>query len=271
LNNHHGIKKVNNTIVANNITAKARCEIWKYSRALRGYQSITDGFSYSPDKIHELKRKERKPGLETLSNLQKLNDHKNIKLITLNNQKNWEQIIKDNTEVLKNLEKYAIDHIKKFWANYNEPIQYNIEHKHEHTATKMLYFKKAHNLRSNYKNDITIKIRGLDSNEETLIKQIYLDSLHDPNIEIKNIEYEIQETNTIKDYLSDENKKPGHRRKEKRIMKHSITDNSFKNSETKQKIKKMNIDIIETLKEQAIPISMKNIQEKRIQIITEIE
>lgn len=45
---------VGNAVIANNITGRARCEIWKAGKALRFAQTITDGGLYRPENVREI-------------------------------------------------------------------------------------------------------------------------------------------------------------------------------------------------------------------------
>ena len=80
---------IGNTVVANNITAKARLGVWLVSRSVKGLQSITDGYMYESSKIYRLKNDMKSPGLETLSDYRKMEKHRSIKTTSLG-EMNWE-------------------------------------------------------------------------------------------------------------------------------------------------------------------------------------
>ena len=64
---------IGNTVIGNNITAQIRLAVWQMNKALNTCQSITDGGLYEPGKVNKLHLKaKKKPSLETLSDLRKL-------------------------------------------------------------------------------------------------------------------------------------------------------------------------------------------------------
>jgi len=95
---------IENTVVVNNITARARTNVWMASRCLQGLQLITDGFQYTPLKVLSFRQNKmkKKPGFETLSNLALLKKHKSIQEISLSNI-NWEDIFNYNQICEKDL------------------------------------------------------------------------------------------------------------------------------------------------------------------------
>ena len=58
---------IGNTVVANNITARARLGVWMLAKALGLRQTITDGGIYQPAAVPHLKPDAKCPGLDTLS------------------------------------------------------------------------------------------------------------------------------------------------------------------------------------------------------------
>lgn len=149
--------KTGNSILANNITARARLWVWLISRPLNGYQCITDGFAYSPqnvlafrdladEKTSESSDILRKPGLETLSSLIMLEMHKSIKTVPMGDI-DWGALYAKKEPSYKdfsNVDTLAQEHIKKFWEHYNLHNPYELEHKMEHTALRLYYLKRAH-------------------------------------------------------------------------------------------------------------------------------
>lgn len=102
-------------------------------------QSITDGNSYSPNTVLELKNKNTLPGLSTLSSFEKLIKHRNIKVVSLG-EKDWNTIFQTNNLDLinKEIDELATKHLINFWEKYNLKIQFDIEHKKEHTSLNMI-------------------------------------------------------------------------------------------------------------------------------------
>ena len=70
----------NNTVIANNITARCRVEVWKLAKALSLCNTITDGGMYEAHKIPFLKQGGKKPGMATLSDIRKLEKHRSIRV-----------------------------------------------------------------------------------------------------------------------------------------------------------------------------------------------
>ena len=58
---------IGNTVVANNITARACLGVWMLAKALGLRQTITDGGIYQPAAVPHLKPDAKCPGLDTLS------------------------------------------------------------------------------------------------------------------------------------------------------------------------------------------------------------
>jgi hypothetical protein len=149
-----------NTIVANNITARARGEIWMIRAALGGKQSITDGCQYCLNEVNVVKNeKGTKPGLKTLSDQRNLSNHRNISVQPLGGR-NWTSLFESSNTfeletTLKKLDSLAFTHLENFFAHYHMKMKYKIEHKLEHTSRKMFYVKQAHySLRNSSKTSI---------------------------------------------------------------------------------------------------------------------
>jgi hypothetical protein len=139
--------KVGNSILANNITARARLWVWLLSRPLNGFQCITDGFIYSPDKVIEfVDSKVNKPGFKTLSSLQLLENHRCIKKTSLAKIYWHEFFVKEKPDLndFKDIDSLASQHIKTFWQNYGLELPYELEHKMENIAKHLFYVKRAH-------------------------------------------------------------------------------------------------------------------------------
>jgi hypothetical protein len=153
-----------NTVVANNITARARADIWLASRAVNGIQSVTDGCQFQPDNLFKIKNLKslQKPGLNALSNLEFLKNHKYIEKTSLG----VEKIFENETLTFQELEGMNVDslaeqHINNFWANYGLKINYSIELKIVNTGKVVFYIKKAHYAILTVFNQIVLKFRGV--------------------------------------------------------------------------------------------------------------
>ena len=169
---------IGNTVLSNNITAKARNGIWLASRALNGYQTITDGTQYKPEEVflfrdHGIKRK--KPGLEILSDLQKLAKHRSIlkgPMLGVDWGEMFQSENPNHPDLLK-ADQYAKKHIEDFLAVYGLTLDYEVEHKLEHTSSQMFYAKKAHYIVVHYQSgEIGYKVRGTSKEENPAFLQI---------------------------------------------------------------------------------------------------
>jgi hypothetical protein len=135
---------IGNTVIANNITSKARVGAWMMSKALQTVQSITDGGMFSADKVSYLrpeKDRNRKPGLHVLADRQRLRKHRCIETKPLfpelkTSVKEW---LVNGTgfydpERAKVLDQTCLNHINNFWRHYDLALPFEIECKYEHTA-----------------------------------------------------------------------------------------------------------------------------------------
>lgn len=212
---------IGNTILANNITAKARNAIWLVSRALNGYQTITDGTAYQVKEVfqfrhqtkdtnvsdHPLQKRNKiiKPGLEILSDFKKLAKHRSIKKGPLMGV-NWEDVFLSknlNHPDLLKADQYATKHIRDFLDVYDLRLDYDIEHKIDNVASKLFYIKKAHYIfQNNLTNDIIYKVRGTSMKENPiylqLAKQIFRGV--DTQTEFFQLERNVNRITSIHDY-----------------------------------------------------------------------
>jgi len=129
-----------NTILANNITAKARVGVWMMSKALLTKQSITDGGMFSYDTVASLKPGEKKPGLHAMADRQRFLSHRAVKVVPLGDGVDWYEEIKKAGCKHPTLDKVVSDHINKFWGHYGLKLPFDIECKQENTARKAQYF-----------------------------------------------------------------------------------------------------------------------------------
>lgn len=103
-----------NTIVGNNITARARSMAWYMEKGLNGFQTITDGCCFEINKIPEIHR--YKVSSEKLINLDKAIRKRQMKLKTLMSTKaridmERKEVIKDysNEEIAKAAKNHLIE------------------------------------------------------------------------------------------------------------------------------------------------------------------
>jgi hypothetical protein len=145
-----------NTIVANNITDKARSAVWLMSKALQTVQSITDGGAFSANEVSYLrpeKKENKKPGLNGFAEIERLRNHRCIETRPLFPELNEQGVLvrdwlldggsKPNPDRVAELNKRVSDHIKNFWAHYGLELPFDIEVKEDHTAEYMVYKGKA--------------------------------------------------------------------------------------------------------------------------------
>lgn len=175
---------IGNSVLANNVTARARLAGWYMGRSLLGTQLITDGTIYEPDRILKFKKNNVEnarplPGLETLSNINLLTKHRSVEITSLGGLK-WSEILKgDQHYELQNSDRLVETHIEGFLKPYNLNLGFNLEHKMEHTSSMMVFVKKCHYALRPIKNlkvyeegpliqnkrDIIFKFRGLNERE----------------------------------------------------------------------------------------------------------
>lgn len=135
---------IGNTVVANNITARARVECYKLAKCLGSSQSVTDGGLYSPTSVFFLKPHRRKPGLAVFSSVSSLRRHRSIKEGPLGGY-NWPSIYEDPSkhDWFKELDDLVLTHVNAFWGVYGLKMEIGIEHKLEHCARKASFLNKA--------------------------------------------------------------------------------------------------------------------------------
>lgn len=126
---------VGNTVVADNITARARCEVWKVSKCLQLRQTITDGGFYQPEKVFQFKKKKenrRKPSFQALADPRNLIKHRSIDVVSLG-KKDWKSMFEENPNLLieQNIDELAEQHINEFWEHYGLKLKMKVEHKME--------------------------------------------------------------------------------------------------------------------------------------------
>ena len=177
---------IGNTVVANNITAQIRLAVWQMSKALITCQSITDGGMYEPGRVNRLRTEVdsfRKPSLETLSDLQLLQECRekcrNIEVVALGDI-DWKPLIKElfredltdeekkklQKELAEKIDAIALQHIKNFWQVYGLDFQFDVEHKAENFAERVAFWSKGDYAFDPAVGERYYKIRGAKKNKD---------------------------------------------------------------------------------------------------------
>lgn len=137
---------IGNVCLADNITAKARVNVWLLCKVLNLRQSITDGGLYSPLTINYFREGGdlRMPGINTFSDIRVLQKHRSIIVKPLENI-DWRSFYQDGMifQAVKALDKMVTEVVNNFWNPYNLSLAIPIEHKGENTALLGIYTGKA--------------------------------------------------------------------------------------------------------------------------------
>lgn len=145
-----------NTILADNITARARVGGWELSKAMLLSQLITDGGISSANQVIKLapsNGKLYKPSLATLADRELLLKHRSVNVVPLLVDNNGEPVqirdwlVEDNMshykERCKKLDLEVNKVVKDFLANWGLEPLFDVECKYEHTGREAVYFSKA--------------------------------------------------------------------------------------------------------------------------------
>jgi hypothetical protein len=128
---------VSNPILANVITARARCAVWMLAKALGLRMSVTDGGPFEPSAVPWFA--DKKPGLATLSRMADWADaRRGRRLIPLPGL-SWrygEPLPADAAHL-------AREHVRRFWDKYGLNFEFELEVKEEHTFRAAGYWNKA--------------------------------------------------------------------------------------------------------------------------------
>ena len=156
--------KFNNVILSHNITALARGYAFLGSAAFNGILTITDGFCCQPASVVKIKNpKDRKPGLASLSCVQKLESHKNVEITNLGCL-DWTSVFNEekfNEVEFKKINLLANTHFEIFLNNYNLKSPYKMESKEEHITKLLGFSQKANYGGISFKTGLTfLKYRG---------------------------------------------------------------------------------------------------------------
>ena len=214
---------ISNVLLYNNVTARARLNIWMASKPLLGLQSITDGFAYSVLRTVQFKDGAPKSGLDHLS---KINNEVHLKdrntkskyiFQPLGNKspQEWLDIYESkNLEALSQLNALAEKALDTFWNIYGLKLQYKIEHKLSHCGLRSLHLLKGHYaICSIFENQPMIfKFRGISIRSQSMYKKIAEILLYDLNQWItkdefqKLLSHDHYSTQSIHQYLQQKRK-----------------------------------------------------------------
>lgn len=172
-----------NTVIANNITAKARTGVWMLSKALLTVQSITDGGMFSYKRVAYLTGA-KKPGFHVLANRERYEAHRSVRVKPLTDKDVWVWMLHRTKEDETTLDAICTKHINDFWANYGLSLPFNIECKYENTSKVAVYFGSSDYLLSEAVGEHgavvkeVLKCRGAKQKEHP--KQVWMRHLLDP-------------------------------------------------------------------------------------------
>lgn len=88
----------------------------------------------------------------------------------------WDQVFQSQNSShpeLLNADLYAKEHIQEFLNGYGLKLDYELEHKLDHTASQIFYIKKAHYIMEKFENgEIIYKVRGTSERENPIYLQL---------------------------------------------------------------------------------------------------
>lgn len=135
--------RMGSTVLANNITAKARLGAWMMAKSLGSVQSITDGGMYSHDSVRLLdpaRWQGKKPSFATLASYEDTNRHRSVSVGPL--YLSSFQLLKEQLHNGQGVDEFECDvlaHINRFWGHYGMTLPFKIEHKYENTCDMASY------------------------------------------------------------------------------------------------------------------------------------
>lgn len=187
---------IGNTVLANNITGKARVGAWKMNKALHTRMSITDGGFYTPLVVPYLdyeSKEFQKPGLDALANNHKWGSsrksrYRGQKTQTLGGldwvqtyqtyQTQIEAVKEDKgavigllLELASKADDLAFKHIQNFWGHYGLTLNFDIEHKETNTGLSAAYSSKGHYAFDTIQGDRVYRIRGAKNYREAELRK----------------------------------------------------------------------------------------------------
>lgn len=131
---------VGNTVVGNNITARARVGVWMLAKALGLRQSITDGGPYTPAAVPAFSGK--RPGLDVLSRMWDWPDPRRRRRLVPVAGRDWAACWGDLPPAAE-LNRLAAAHVEEFWRPYGLALPFAIAHKAENAFRRGAYWSKG--------------------------------------------------------------------------------------------------------------------------------
>jgi hypothetical protein len=128
---------VGNTVIANNITARARVGVWMVAKALLLRSSITDGAPYTPSVV-PCYNPERKPGLAVLARMWEWHNPRHGRKLVSMGGRDWPAGV-----LPADADEVALAQVRSFWQPYGLDFGFTLAHKAEHTFTVGAYWGKA--------------------------------------------------------------------------------------------------------------------------------
>jgi hypothetical protein len=146
---------IGNTVIANNITGRARLGVWMLAKALGLRQSITDGGLYTPSAVPHWKQ--HRPGLHTLSRTANWNaPRRGRTLAPLPGLGDWHP----DSPIPEDADAAALAHVQRFWEPYGLGFPFQLAHKPDNAFRRAAYWSKGDYALLRVDNSIEYKIRG---------------------------------------------------------------------------------------------------------------
>jgi hypothetical protein len=150
---------IGNTVIANNITSRARLGVWLLAKALGLRQSITDGGLYTPSAVPHWKN--RRPGLDTLARPAEWSASNHGRtLAPLDGLGQWQP----DLPVPDNADAAALAHVRRFWEPYQLDFPFQLAHKLDNAFRRAAYWSKGDYALLRVDGTIEYKIRGKSRN-----------------------------------------------------------------------------------------------------------
>jgi hypothetical protein len=131
---------IGNTVVANNITARARVGVWMLAKALGLRQTITDGGHYTPAAVPAFAGK--RAGLDTLGRMWEWHDTRRGRRLAPLAGLDWAGMW-DRLPEGRELDRLALEHVAAFWRPYGLSFPFQVAHKTQNTFTRGAYWSKG--------------------------------------------------------------------------------------------------------------------------------
>jgi hypothetical protein len=164
---------IGNTVLANNITGRARLGVWMLAKALGLRQSITDGGIYTPAAVPHWRR--RRPGLDTLSRMGEWDaPHRGRTLAPLPGLGHWHP----DLPVPDDADAAALAHVRAFWEPYGLGFPFELAHKVENAFRRAAYWGKADYALLRVDGTIDPKIRGKNRKKDRADEEEKLSPQH---------------------------------------------------------------------------------------------